>query len=491
MDQQQREQYHRSLEATLVETLELLEKHRLERELSLRQASGQRELVDALLARQHKGEFQRRLARMHPADIAFVLERLPTDDRLELWALVDAERRGGVLLELADGVRDSLIAAMPQREIVDAAEHLESDEIAYLVPSLPQDTVAALLSSLDQRERHKVREMLAFPEGTVGALMDIEMVTVRDDVVIEVVLRYLRRHEELPDPFDQVFVVDFDQVFVVDRDGVLVGILLLKALLTHDPDRPVAEVMLREPLTFSTHDPASDAVGVFERYDLVSAPVVNLHQRLTGVLHFAAVMDFISEQAESQQLKQVGLTEDEDLFAPVMDSARNRWPWLGLNLLTALVASRVIGAFEATIQQQVQVALAALMPVVASIGGNTGNQTVALVIRGMALEQIVASSLWVVVRKELAIALVNGLLWGSVVALAALLFYRQPALSLVMGSAVAVNLLIASLAGVFIPLALKQTGRDPVLGSSVLLTFVTDAMGFLVFLGLAAWLIVG
>ena len=481
MDQQQREQYHRSLEATLVETLELLEKHRLERELSLRQASGQRELVDALLARQHKGEFQRRLARMHPADIAFVLERLPTDDRLELWALVDAERRGGVLLELADGVRDSLIAAMPQREIVDAAEHLESDEIAYLVPSLPQDTVAALLSSLDQRERHKVREMLAFPEGTVGALMDIEMVTVRDDVVIEVVLRYLRRHEELPDPFDQVFVVD--------RDGVLVGILRLKDLLTHDPDRPVAEVMLREPLTFSTHDPASDAVGVFERYDLVSVPVVNLHQRLTGVLHFAAVMDFISEQAESQQLKQVGLTEDEDLFAPVMDSARNRWPWLGLNLLTALVASRVIGAFEATIQQQV--ALAALMPVVASIGGNTGNQTVALVIRGMALDQIVASSLWVVVRKELSIALVNGLLWGSVVALAALLFYRQPALSLVMGSAVAVNLLIASLAGVFIPLALKQTGRDPVLGSSVLLTFVTDAMGFLVFLGLAAWLIVG
>ena len=481
MDQQQREQYHRSLEATLVETLELLEKHRLERELSLRQASGQRELVDALLARQHKGEFQRRLARMHPADIAFVLERLPTDDRLELWALVDAERRGGVLLELADGVRDSLIAAMPQREIVDAAEHLETDEIAYLVPSLPQETVAALLSSLDQRERHKVREMLAFPEGTVGALMDIEMVTVRDDVVIEVVLRYLRRHEELPDPFDQVFVVD--------RDGVLVGILRLKDLLTHDPDRPVAEVMLREPLTFSTHDPASDAVGVFERYDLVSAPVVNLHQRLTGVLHFAAVMDFISEQAESQQLKQVGLTEDEDLFAPVMDSARNRWPWLGLNLLTALVASRVIGAFEATIQQQV--ALAALMPVVASIGGNTGNQMVALVIRGMAPEQIVASSLWVVVRKELAIALVNGLLWGSVVALAALLFYRQPALSLVMGSAVAVNLLIASLAGVFIPLALKQTGRDPVLGSSVLLTFVTDAMGFLVFLGLAAWLIVG
>lgn len=481
MDQQQREQYHRSLEATLREILELLEKHRLERELSLRQASGQRELVEALLARQHRGEFERRLARMHPADIAFVLERLPTDDRQDLWALVDAERRGGVLLELADGVRDSLIASMPQHEIVDAAEHLDSDEIAYLVPSLPQDAVAALLSSLDQRDRYKVREMLAFPEGTVGALMDIEMVTVRDDVVIEVVLRYLRRHEELPDPFDQVFVVD--------RAGVLVGILRLKDLLTHDPDRPVTEVMLREPLAFSTHDPASEAVGVFERYDLVSAPVVNLHRKLAGVLHFAAVMDFITEEAESQQLKQVGLKEDEDLFAPAILSARNRWPWLGLNLLTAIAASRVIGAFEATIQQQV--ALAALMPIVASIGGNTGNQTVALMIRGMALEQIVSGNLWVVVRKELAVAAVNGLLWGSVVAFAALLFYHQPALSLVIGMAVAVNLLIASLAGVFIPLTLKRTGRDPVLGSSVLLTFVTDAMGFLVFLGMAAWLIVG
>jgi len=481
VDDEQHEQYHRSLEVTLREFLDLLEKHRLERQLSLRQASGQRELVDALLARQHRGEFERRLARMHPADIAFVLERVPSDDRQELWSLVDATRRGGVLLELADGVRDSLIASMPQHEIVGAAEHLESDEIAYLVPSLPQDAVAALLSTLDQRDRHRVREMLSFPEGTVGALMDIEMVTVRDDVAIEVVLRYLRRHEELPDPFDQVFVID--------REGVLAGILRLKDLLTNDPDRPVAEIMLRDPLVFYTHDPASGAVGVFERYDLVSAPVVNLHRKLAGVLHFAAVMDFIAGEAESQQLKQVGLTEDEDLFAPAILSARNRWPWLGLNLLTALAASRVIAIFEGTIQQQV--ALAALMPIVASIGGNTGNQTAALVIRGLALEQIVGGNLWAIVRKELAVAGVNGLLWGSVVAFFALLFYHQPALSIVMGVAVAANLLIASLAGVFIPLTLKHTGRDPVLGSSVLLTFVTDAMGFLVFLGLAAWLIVG
>lgn len=481
MEAEQHEQYHRSLEATLGELLDLLARHRLERELSLRQAPDQRELVDSLLGRQHHAEYQRRLARMHPADIAFVLERLPVEERVQVWTAVEPARRGGVLLELADGVREGLIATMPQREIVDAAEHLESDEIAYLVPSLPQDAVAALLSSLDQRDRQKVREMLAFPEGTVGALMDIEFVTVRDDVVIEVVLRYLRRHEELPDPFDQVFVVD--------REGVLAGVLRLKDLLTHDPDCPVAEVMQRDPLAFTTHDPVTEAVDVFERYDLVSAPVVNLHGKLAGVLHFAAVMDFISAQAESQQLKQVGLDEDTDLFAPAVQSARNRWPWLGINLLTALVASRVIGAFEATIEQQV--ALAALMPVVASIGGNTGNQTVALVIRGLALGQIIASSLWIVVRRELAIAAVNGLLWGCVVAGAAALFYRQPLLSLVMGLAVCANLLIGALAGVFIPLALERLGRDPVLGSSVLLTFVTDAMGFLLLLGLAAWWIVG
>jgi len=478
--QEEQEQYHRSLETTLGEILTLLEKQRLERDLSLRQAGNQEHVVEALLARQHKGEIERRLSRMHPADIAFVLERLPTEDRVDLWGLVAAERRGAVMLELADGVLDSLIATMPQHEIVQAAEQLESDEIAYLVPSLPQDAVALLLSSLDQGDRHKVREMLSFPEGTVGALMDVHMVTVRDDVDIDVVLRYLRRHEELPDPFDQVFVID--------REGVLVGVLRLKDLLTHDPDSPVSSIMLRDPLTFFTHDPAGEAVRAFERYDLVSAPVVNLHRKLSGVLHFDEVMDFISEQAESQQLKQVGLSEDEDMFGPVFQSARNRWPWLGINLLTAIIASRVIGLFEATIQQQV--ALAALMPIVASIGGNTGNQTVALVIRGLALEQISPVNLWVMVRKELGIALINGLLWGAVVALAAFLFYTQVTLSLVMGAAVAANLLIASLAGIFIPIGLKAAGRDPVLGSSVLLTFVTDAMGFLVFLGLAAWLIV-
>jgi len=482
MDEQHVELYQRSLEATLDEIVALLDKQQLERDVSIRQSQGQGALVGALLARQQRSELERRTVRMHPADIAFVLERLPDEDeRNALWEVIPAQRRGGVLLELAEGVRDGLIATMPQQDIVEATSHLESDEIAWLVPSLPMDAVSAVMSQLDQGDRSQVREMLSYPDDTVGAMMDFDMVTVRDDVDVEVVLRYLRRHKELPEPFDQVFVIG--------HDGVLVGVLRLRDLLTHDPDCPVSEIMVRDALIFSTHDPADEAVRAFERYDLVSAPVVNLHRRLAGVLHFAEVMDLISDKAENQPLKQVGLDEDEDLFAPVLRSATHRWPWLGLNLLTALVASRVIGAFEATIQQQV--ALAALMPIVASMGGNTGNQTVALMIRGIALEQISSASLWVVIRKEVSIAAVNGVMWGAIIALVSLGFYGQPTLSTVMGVAVAVNLLIAALAGVFIPLALNAVGRDPAHGSSVLLTFVTDSMGFLVFLGLATIWILG
>ena len=317
MDEQHVELYQRSLEATFEEILALLDKQQLERDVSLRQSHGQGELVEALLLRQHRGELERRIVRMHPADIAFVLERLPEEhEREALWDVVPAARRGGVLLELAEGVRESLVAGMPQQDIVDAATHLESDEIAWLVPSLPKDAVSAVMSQLDQRDRSQVREVLSFPEGTVGALMDFDMVTVRDDVDVEVVLRYLRRHKELPEPFDQVFVVD--------TDAVLVGVLRLRDLLTNDPDRPVSEIMVRDALVFSTHDPADEAVRAFERYDLVSAPVVNLHRRLAGVLHFAEVMDLISEKAENQPLKQVGLDEDEDLFAPVMQSEIGR-----------------------------------------------------------------------------------------------------------------------------------------------------------------------
>ncbi|MCC7410141.1 MAG: magnesium transporter [Gammaproteobacteria bacterium] len=473
------EQHHRSLQAQLDEMVELLDKQALEREISLRQTGARQDLVEALVSRQQLAEVQRRLDRLHPADVAYVLERLPPERRRQIWTLVRPERRGAILIELADAVRDNLIALTAPGDLVLAAEHLDSDQIADLVPSLPADTVLAIMSTLDSRDRSQVREVLAFPEGTVGALMEFDMVTVREDVALDVVLRYLRRLGELPEVVDQLFVVD--------RIGEFKGILRLKDLLTHDPEHLVGEVMIREPLVFSTDDPARDAVAAFERYDLVSAPVVNLHERLTGVLRVDAVMDFMSEAAENERLRQVGLREDEDLFAPMWRSTRNRWPWLAINLLTAFVASRVIGVFEGTIERLV--ALATLMPIVASLGGNTGNQTIALVVRGLALDQINRANVLHVVGKEVGISIVNGLLWGAVVGLVTVFLYGKPGIGLVMALAVVLNLLIASVAGVFIPIVLHARGRDPVLGASVMLTFITDAMGFLIFLGLAAVLL--
>ncbi len=474
------ERYHRSLQATFEEIAELLEKQDLVRDLAHRQTGERQALVDALIERQQAAELQRRMDRLHPADAAYVLERLPTEPRRKLWELVRAERRGAVLLEMADAVRDSLIAGMGASDLAAAAEHLDSDQIADLVPSLPRDAVTAIMGRLAAEDRSELSEVLRFPPGTVGALMELDMVTVREDVALDVVLRYLRRLGELPDVIDQIFVVD--------REGTFTGILRLKDLLTHDPDDLVASVMVREPLVFGTDDPAREAVAAFDRYDLVCAPVVNLHGKLAGVLRFDVVMDYMSEAAENERLKQVGLREDEDLFAPLWRSTRNRWPWLAMNLITAFLASRVIGAFESTIEQLV--ALAALMPIVASLGGNTGNQTVALVIRSLALDQIHRDNIGHVLRKEAGISVVNGLIWGSFVGLLAALIYHDLALAGVMAAAVLANLLIASVAGVAIPVMLNRTGRDPVLGSSVMLTFITDAMGFLVFLGMAAAVLV-
>ncbi|MGE0386240.1 MAG: magnesium transporter [Gammaproteobacteria bacterium] len=467
--------FHRNLQSTVDDIVELLDKQALVRDVSLKQAPDRTDLVETLVARQQFVQLQRRVERMHPADVAYVLERLALERRTELWTIVPAERRGAVLLELADAVRDQLVESMAPTDIVAAAEHLDSDQIADLVPSLPKDTVVALMSALDSQDRREVGEVLSYPPGSVGALMDLDVVTVREDVSLDVVLRYLRRRDDLPEPVDQIFVVD--------RGGELKGLLRLKDLLTNDPDRLVSELMVREPLVFTTDDPARDAVQAFERYDLVSAPVVTGHKKLTGVLRFDAVLDHISETAENELLKQVGLREDEDLFAPVWRSTRNRWPWLAVNLLTAFIASRVIGVFEGTIERIV--ALATLLPIVASLGGNTGNQTVALVIRAIALEQIGRANVLRVMGKELGISLVNGAVWGAVVGAVAYLLYHSAGIAAVMTLAMILNLLIASLAGVFVPLGLHWTGRDPVHGSSVILTFITDSMGFFLFLAMA------
>jgi len=467
--------HQKNLQAVLEQVIDLINKQDLEKTLVHKQDMPRHSLVESLVERQHMVALEKKLEHLHPADVAFILENLPLDERKTVWDLVKEEYSGAILLEVSDAVRESLIADMEQSEIISAAKHLDTDEIADLVPDLPKDIVIGLLTSLDNQDRAEVQSVLNFPEGTVGALMDFEIVTVRDDVSFDVVLRYLRRREHLPD--------NIDQLFVVDRAGILKGVLRLRDLLTHEGDAVVGDVMNREPLFFYTEDLARDAAQAFERYDLISAPVVNLHHQLVGCLGVDVVMDFIQETSQKEMLNQLGVQEEEDLFAPLWKSAKNRWAWLAFNIMMAFIISRVVGLFEGTIEKLV--ALAALMPIIANLGGNAGNQTIALIIRGLALNQITSSNFYHLLFKEIGVSLMNGALWGSLVGLFAYLLYHHLSLSLVMIAAMMLNLLVASLAGVLIPLALHKFGQDPIIGSSVLLTALTDSMGFFIFLGLA------
>ncbi|MGC4008241.1 MAG: magnesium transporter [Pseudomonas sp.] len=464
-----------SLQDRLNQVVDLLQKHKLVEDLTHRQEGQHQDRVENLVHRQNLAELQRKLEELHPADIAHILESLPLDDRLTVWQLVKAERDGDILLEVSDSVRETLIADMDDHEILAAARDMDADELADLAPELPRDVVHELMESLDQQQRERVRSALSYEEDQVGALMDFEMVTIRDDVSLEVVLRYLRRLKELPGHTDKLFVVDYD--------GVLKGVLPIKRLLVNDPDKDVAEVMATDPVTFTPDEDGYDAAQAFERYDLISAPVVDKNGKLIGRLTIDEMVDLIREESESEVLNMAGLREEEDIFASVWKSVGNRWAWLATNLVTAFIASRVIGLFEGSIEKLV--ALAALMPIVAGIGGNSGNQTITMIVRAMALDQIQTSSANRLLRKELGVALVNGLVWGGVIGLVAFYLYGNWELGAVMTGAMTLNLLLAALMGVLIPMTLLRLGRDPAMGSSVMITAMTDSGGFFIFLGLA------
>jgi magnesium transporter len=332
-----------------------------------------------------------------------------------------------------------------------------------------------VFKALPVAEREQLRAAMSYREEAVGALMDFDLVTVREDLSLEVVLRYLRRLDELPD--------HTDQLFVVDRRETLRGALPINRLLVNDPEMRVRDLMKTDMLMLHDDDEAQEAAQAFERYDLVTAPVTDRRGRLVGRVTVDAVLDFIRKRAEAERLNLGGLREEEDIFASVWASARNRWAWLAVNLVTAFVASRVISVFEGTIEKLV--ALAALMPIVAGIGGNSGNQTITMLVRAIALGQINPANARKLVTKEIAIAVLNGLVWGGIFGLFAMLLYRSVALGLVMTAAMTLNLLVAALFGVFIPLLMTKLGRDPAVGSSVLITAITDSGGFFIFLGLA------
>ena len=459
----------------LREVQELLARHRVVEGLVHRQEMPRHELVENLVHKQHIAELRRKLDELHPADIAYIIEALPLDERLFVWDLVKADRDGEILLEVSDAVRESLIEAMDSQELVAATEQLDTDEIADLAPDLPSEVMQDVFRALSVEEREQLRAAMSYDEDSVGALMDFEAVTVREDVTLEAVLRYLRRFDELPD--------HTDQLFVVDREERLHGVLPLNLLLVTDPDEMVSNIMVAEPLTLEPDDKAQTAAQAFERYDLVSAPVTDKDNKLVGRVTVNAVVDYIREATETEQLSRAGLREGEDIFASVWDSVKNRWSWLAINLITAFVASRVIGAFEGSIEKLV--ALAALMPIVAGIGGNSGNQTITMIVRAMALGQVQQESARVLLRKEIGVAMVNGLIWGSLLGFVAWWLYRSVPLGLVMTAAMSFNLLVAASVGVAVPLLRQRLGYDPAIGSSVMITAVTDSGGFFIFLGLA------
>ena len=470
-----KERLKESLGQSLQLVIGLLEKHELVENLVHKQDMPKHDLVESLVHKQNLNILQKKLDALHPADVAFILEALPLASRLKVWELVKADRDGEILLEVSDSVRQSLIADMDSTELLAAAEQLNTDELADLAPDLPKDVLQDVMDSLDSLNRERLQSALSYPDDAVGALMDFDIVTIREDINLEVALRYLRRLGSLPD--------HTDKIFVVDRNDILLGVLPLKRLVVNDLNANVVDVMAKDAVVFHPEDVADDAASAFERYDLVTAPVVDQSNKLIGRITVDAVIDFNREEAESDMLSMAGLREEEDFFASVWKSVQNRWAWLAVNLVTALVASRVIGLFEGSIEKIV--ALAALMPIVAGIGGNSGNQTTTMIVRGLALGQISAHNMQSLIKKELGVSLLNGLIWGGVLGLIAFILYGNYQLGLVMMGAMTVNLLLAAVMGVMIPLMMTKFGRDPAVGSSVLITAMTDSGGFFIFLGLA------
>jgi len=411
---------------------------------------------------------------MHPAEVASLLESLPPAKREIVWDLVDPELEGDILVELNEEVRADLIREMGTDELVAAAEGLEVDDLADLLADLPETVNQQVLRSMDSQDRERLTAVLAYDADTAGGLMNTDTVSIRPDVTLETVLRYLRMRGEIPDRTDSLFVVN--------RHDRYLGALNLTRLLTEDPERTVGEVMNTEVAGIAPETPASQVASLFQDRDLLSAAVVSPEGRLLGRVTVDDVVDVIRDEADHSVMRMAGLDEDADMFAAVVPSARRRGVWLGINLATAFLAAWVVGLFESTIENIV--ALAVLMPIVASMGGVAATQTLTLIVRGLALGQVERANARWLLAKEVAVAMLNGLAWATVVAVVAFLWYRDWKIAGVIFAAMMVNLFAAALAGVIVPLTLKRFGVDPAVAGGVVVTTVTDVVGFASLLGL-------
>jgi len=413
---------------------------------------------------------------LHPSELARLLESLPLRERAVIWEMVDPENEGDVLVELADEVRDGLIEGMQTDELMVAIDGMELDDLADLIADLPEALTQEVLRSLDHQDRERLHTVLSYDEDSAGGLMNVDIITVRPDVSLDVVLRYLKVRGEIPD--------GTDTIYVVNRGNEYFGSLYLSRLLTLEQSQSVAEAMSTDIQPIPAHTPSEQVVWEFENRDLISAPVVDDNNRLVGRITVDDIVDVIRDEAEHSLMGAAGLGEEDDMFAPVVKSARRRALWLGVNLVTAFVAASVVGMFQTTVDKIVL--LAVLMPVVPSMGGVAGSQSLTIITRAIALGQIDRTNAERILRKELLVGVLNGLAWASVVAVATYLWFQDWRIGGVIAGAMVINLFVAALAGFVVPVTLRRLKIDPALAGGVVLTTITDVVGYMSFLGLGA-----
>ena len=433
-------------------------------------------LMTALEASDHD-EAKHQIKELHPGEIALLFEAIQPKDRSILWPGIEISIQGEILKEVSEDVQSQLIAEMSVDSLVKATEKLDTDDLADIVPNMPESAVHSLLLTLDFKHRERLNTVLSYPENSAGGLMNTDFITVRPDVSIRAVIRYLRLLKEMP--------VDTDQVFIVDRDFNYLGSLLITSLLTEDPGQMVEQFISNDfskPVRADTDE--SEVALLFEQRNLISAPVIDDNNQLVGRITIDDVVDVIRDQAEHSVMSMVGLDEDEDVFAPIIQSSKKRSIWLGVNLITAFIAVYFIGLFEATLQQKI--ALAILMPVVASMGGIAGTQTLIIVTRGIATGRVTTANIKALINKEVAVSGLNGIIWSIVIGLITYYWFSDMLLSLIIALAIITNLVVAAFSGAFLPILLSKLRIDPALAGGVILTTITDVIGFVAFLGLAS-----
>lgn len=412
---------------------------------------------------------------LRPTEVARLIEKSPPKERQILWNLVSQEHEAEVLQHLGDDIQADILSRMNSEEVLALTESLDSDDMVDVLQQLPNRVMKETLRIMDKQNRRRVEKLLSYPEDTAGGLMNTDTTTIRPDISVETTLRYIRRHDEIPEMTDSLIVVS--------RKDSYIGLVPLTKLLVSDLSITIREIMVTDIEAIDADMPDDQVAALFEEHDLVSAPVVDDKGKLLGRITIDDVVDVIREDADHSLMSMAGLDEDEDTFAPVMKTTRRRAVWLGINLLTAFIASAVIGLFEQTIDKVV--ALAVLMPIVASMGGIAGSQTLTLVIRGQALGHVERSNAGWLLNREMVVGVLNGILWAGVIAVVATLWFQDMNLGIIIAIAIVINLVAGAIAGTLLPIILKSMGIDPALAGSVLLTTITDVVGFFAFLGLA------